>query len=297
MRNSEIMNKHKGNDEKRRNKSNVIITFSNAKHGDFLTDHWLHSLMVNVDLSDIDVVVLDYGLNKKQLEKLKRAKVKIVKCECDGHITAVRFRDMADFLRKNNYDQVLSCDGGDVIFQTDISDIFEKDKDALRAACEGYRMPFEKLSLSLQKSITPAIAAEVKKYNGRMRKMINAGVIIGPRKKFIELCDFCYNNIAGKKFGPDMVLVNYFLYKHNFVELDCRYNFILYTSRVPFVIKDGKFYDDSGKLIPIVHNAGWLSPIRAIASFGYGPKHNRIRLGRFYLLRTLIKTFNVLFYS
>ena len=251
----------------------------------------------NVDLSDIDVVILDYGLNENQLEKLRKENVEVIKCKCDGHITAIRFRDMVKFLEKHHYDQVMSCDGGDIIFQTDISNLFKENKNSLRAACEGYRMPFEILSLSLQKSISPSIAEEVKKYNVRMRKMINAGVLIGPRKRIIELCNFCYNNITDKKFGPDMVLVNYFLYKNNFVELDSRYNFILYTSRIPFVIKDGKFYDNNGKLIPIVHNAGWLSPIRAIAFFGYGPNHNRIRLLRFYLLRTLIKLFNKLFYS
>jgi hypothetical protein len=277
-------------------KNNVIITFSNAKHGDFVIDNWLGSLTANVDLKDIDVVILDYGLSEEQLSKLKEKDVKVIKCECDGHIVVIRFRDISTLLKKSRYKQVMTTDGGDIIFQTDISNLFKTDTGALRAAYEGHKLPFDKFTMSYQKSIEENLSEDIKKHT-QNTKMINAGVLIGPRDKFIELCDFCYNNIVDKsKFGPDMVIVNHFLHQNGFKELDNIYNFILYTAKGSFTIKDNKFFDDSGRLIPIVHNAGWISYMRAISSFGYGPGHNKIRFVRFHIFRNLVKLLNFIYY-
>ena len=50
---------------------------------------------------------------------------------------------MKKILSEKKYDQVLSIDGGDIIFQTDISDLFEKNKNTFRACYEDLKTPFE----------------------------------------------------------------------------------------------------------------------------------------------------------
>ena len=272
-------------------KSNVIITFSDSKYGNFLVNDWLSSLKENVDLKDTDIVVLDYGLNETQRSNLKKSGVKIIKCVRDGKIVVIRFRDMSAFLRKSDYLQVLECDGGDIIFQSNISPLFKENKDKLRAACEYYPPRFNELA-SFQESIDPGLMKDIRKYTSGKR-MVNAGMLLGPRKKFIEMCDFCYSNIRNKeKFGPDQSLINYFLYKHGFVELDPGYNFIIYTTNRKFYIKEGRFFFKDGTLIPIVHNAGMNSFIRGIEDFGYGSSKNRLKRFRFYIFRAFFKTVN-----
>ena len=46
----------------------VMITSGDERYGDFLMDHWLVSLLDNVDLGNIDVYVIDFGLRKEQRE-------------------------------------------------------------------------------------------------------------------------------------------------------------------------------------------------------------------------------------
>ena len=112
----------------------VIITSIDDHYGDFLVNHWLRSLKENVDLRDIDIIILDFGLTTSQLRRLKEEKVIIVPCSQSGHIVNARFTKTAQLLEKNHYDQVLFVDGGDIIFQNNISFLFEQDQDIFRAA-------------------------------------------------------------------------------------------------------------------------------------------------------------------
>jgi len=41
---------------------NLFITCSDEKCANFIINHWLKSLKANVNLSNIDIVVIDYGL-------------------------------------------------------------------------------------------------------------------------------------------------------------------------------------------------------------------------------------------
>ena len=114
----------------------VIITSSDAKYGNFLLNHWLRSLLENVQLYNTDVVVLDYGLNGDQRRRLSSAGIMVHPSLANGNITNIRYRDMARFLDGRSYDQVLSVDGGDIIFQGDISHLFDRDKSEFRGVCE-----------------------------------------------------------------------------------------------------------------------------------------------------------------
>ena len=129
-------------------KRNVIITSADQHVGDFLCHHWLTSLTKNVDLTNTDVVILDYGLTDRMKQEILAVHPAIIEpCVRDGSIVVIRFRDIARFLRKSSYDQVLNCDGGDIIFQSDISDIFVLHPFEYRVVQEGLYLPFHRTGI------------------------------------------------------------------------------------------------------------------------------------------------------
>ncbi len=268
---------------------NVIFTISDSKYGDFLADQWFVSLKKNVNLKNIDVVIIDYGLTRDQISRLKGAK--IIKGKRDGHVTSIRFRDFYRFLKKHKYDQVLSTDGGDIIFQTDINELFEKNKGEYRAVCEDCNVPFQ--DFFLKDFFAPEEARKIKKLL-QDKRMINAGVICASYEKFLYLCRECNRLIINKtKFGPDQVAVNYVLYKKGFCLLDKKYNYVITTAQNRFHIKDGCFYLDNKK-IAIVHNAGASPLFRPIKHFGYGKHHNRAKPFTLFVLRNIYRIINSL---
>jgi lipopolysaccharide biosynthesis glycosyltransferase len=264
---------------------NVIITTSDEKYGHFLIDHWLKSLLDNVNTKNLDIVVLDYGLSQEQIRILKEKKVIVYKCVRDGFPNSTKFRDMKRFLEKRKYDQVLTCDGGDIIFQDDISPIFKNKSGSFRAVYEKIRVPFEVL---IERNFDRNEGSKIHDLLGG-KKLVNAGLIIGPRKKFIELCYFCDQLMKNKSYGPDQIAINYFLLNGQKLDaLDQKYNFIILFNHQNFYIKDGIFYLKNGKKIPIVHNAGWKPFLRPINNFGYGPDRNKLKI-EFPLLEGYIK--------
>lgn len=165
-------------------KRNVIITSSDGRYGDFLVHQWLRSLQLNVDLSDTDVVVIDYGLTDTHRAALHKHGVHIISVSKNGHITITRFVDAYKFLRKTDYAQVLFIDGGDIIFQGDISFLFRKNADAFRVATLGMEVLFFE-------AFIPRFAHPFRQKLWRVLKdkpVLNAGVIIAPKDKFLALC-------------------------------------------------------------------------------------------------------------
>jgi len=264
---------------------NAIITCCDAKYGDALINNWLKSLEANVDKSNLDMIVVDYGLTKEQISKLKD--MIIYKGTRDGHVNLVRFRDIAKFLDKNRYDQVMMTDGGDIIFQTGLKELFDNNKNEFRAACEDFYIDFR--NVFMRGSFTKE---NIKKINKVLdgKKMVNAGVIIGPYHKFKKMCKEAYRLLINKQiFGPDQIAVNYILYRDGFKLIENKFNFIPLTSRKRFSIKNGIFYFKDGEKIPIVHNAGNKKFFRPIKNFGYGKTHNQIKLLHFLILRNFYR--------
>jgi hypothetical protein len=256
---------------------NVIITCSDSKCGDFLVNHWLKSLKDNVDLRNIDIAIISYGLKKKHKTALKKENVLIFEGKYDGKIVNVRFRDTAHFLATKNYDQVLFADGGDIIFQTDISCLFEKNKNKIRISYEETKVPYWKYSLLHKDKFKQS---DLKKMYPTMNKKptVNAGVIIAPAKEFSKICRKCFNLIKDKsKWGSDQLALNYLIYKEGFTPLDSKYNFNIWCVEKEFYVSKGKFFLKNGELIPIVHNAGRSDLFRPIENFGYGRKYNKIK--------------------
>jgi len=265
----------------------VIFTGSDANCGDFLVSHWLKSLMDNVDLSNIDIVILDYGLTKEQVSKLKDKGVIVKKCVKDGFPNAIKFRDIANFLSKHKYGQVMTCDAADIIFQSDISGMFEKNKKMLRASCESISVPFEDFLFAgkIKRSEVRKIKETVKG-----KQMVNMGVLFGPSALFTKLCREVNRILEGnKRWGSDQAAANYVLYKIGFKKIHQKYNFGPTTSNHKFYIKNGIFYLEEGEKIPIVHNVGCVTSFRAVKNFGYGRSRNSVNKSKFLAIRAFQK--------
>lgn len=266
---------------------NVIITCANEKTSSFLINHWLKSLRDNVDLKNIDVAVIDYGFSEKQKRLLVKNKVVVVKGTRKYHIVNKRFFDAGDFLKKNRYDQVLFVDGGDVIFQEDVSKMFAKDKNTFRVVPLGMEVLFFEWFIfnNFEEGIKEKIWGVVKN-----KPVINAGVIFSPAVKFIDLCDFMKKLIKNKSaFGPDQIVLNYYLYQKGFKFINNKYNFMMSTEEKGFLIKKGVFYKTNGEKIAIVHNAGQIDLTRPIKNFGYGKEFNQIKRLVYNLKKTQYK--------
>ena len=164
----------------------AIATCADHNVGEFLIGHWLKSLQTNVDLTDTDVVVLDYGLNPDQIQLLEASGVDVVKCVRDGHLVNVRFRDSARIFTERNYQQVMTTDGGDLIFQSDISHLFREPRDRIAISREPHVTLFP---ASLRFAGGKSAGERMRKIQIRFvsEAMLNVGVIVGPPHAYRDL--------------------------------------------------------------------------------------------------------------
>jgi len=253
---------------------NVIITSVDLKYGDFLINHWLKSLKTNVNLKNIDIAVVDYGLNSSQKEILMKEEVILIKGTSKGNVGTARFIDMVNFLKNNLYDQILSIDGGDIIFQEDISSLFNTDKNYYRAVGHDLQNLF--LESFIKNNFDDKVEKEIwnKLKNIPIEKTINAGVILAPYDKFIALCEQIDKlAINRNSYGPDQIVINYVAHRDGIKFLEKKYNFMV-GNKEKFIVKNGVFYDEDLKKVAVVHNPGHLDT-RVIKDFGYGENYNK----------------------
>jgi hypothetical protein len=275
-------------------KSNVIITASDRRYGDFLIEHWLRSLRDNTDLSDIDVAVLDYGLSVAQRFYLESNGVFVHPGKRDGHVTVIRYRELRSFLVAHpEYAQAALCDSGDIIFQGDIAPVFEKDRFSFRAVCEDYK-PF--FSFFISSDFFDSGDRERLSECFVRNPMINGGFVVGPREKMIMLADECLVVIKDKtRFGPDQIVLNDVLYRDRFVSLDPLYNYVIATAKEGVKIEGGAILTGEYREPVVVHNAGNVGALRPIEDFGYGPSRNRLKEDVYVALRALYASSEGLF--
>ncbi len=267
----------------KKNKPCAIMTSSDSKYGDFLVNHWLKSLKNNIDNNTVDIIVFNYGLTKEQKKYLINKKVIVVDCIRDGLVNNLRFKDMLNFLNQRNYSQVMSCDGGDIIFQDNIMNLFTEKKDEVKVVVEELFVPFNELFL-FSRSFESLKKEVLKKLKNK--KVINSGMIVSPATKFKKICSEMNLLIENKNvWGPDQVILNYLLYRDGFYPLEEKYNFVISTTKERFKVKEGIFLDKESKPIKIVHNAGGKDFNRPIKNFGYGENCNKLRI-YYYFLRT-----------
>jgi hypothetical protein len=263
-----------------RRKPHAILTASDARCGDFLRDHWLRSLRENVDLENVDVVVLDFGLTPAQRAELSG--VVIVPASSELRVSIARFREIARFLERHDYDQVLAIDAGDVLFQRDLSDLFEREKERFRVVQEHHPLPLGLFLRGLPRALRPAIRGQL-----RGKPTINSGFILAPSGELRRLGQAifaCLSDVGGgglirtvSSWLADQIVASLLLYEWGFSALDETYNFVL-TARSDFRVEAGIFFKSSGEKIAVVHNAGVKDLVRVVGDFGYGPHYNtRIR--------------------
>ena len=196
------------------------------------------------------------------------------------------WRDLAGLLKERDYDQVLTTDAGDIIFQADIRHLFDQDKDSYRAVCEDFDTCIHDVVMS-RKDFDPEKWKELHAFL-KDKPVINTGVVLAPADKFIELWktfqEWCqrYNVYASDQF-----LANYIIYNDRFVPLNSRYNFVFISTNEAYSIRDGFFLDKNGEVIPIVHNAGGKELYRFVKNFGYGNGYNQLK----HFTPTLIRSF------
>ncbi len=269
-------------------KKNAIVTASDSKFGDFLIDHWLKSLKTNVNLKDIDIVILDYGLSDTQKKRL--FDVTVVECVRDGHVVNLRYRDLVQICDMG-YEQLMITDSGDIIFQTDISNIFNITPENLRAVVESMgsirydRVAIKSFKRKFRKKIIETLSG---------KELINVGVLVGPNKKLRAVCNEFVDMLADmNSFGPDTVGINYLFYREGFTRLNHIYNFLVLNYwNEPVSLKDRQFYSKAGELISVVHNAGAIGLFRPILNFGYQRENMRIN-PTYYIIRPFTRFINV----
>lgn len=263
-------------------KKHAIFTASDARCADFLIHHWMASLRDNVDLADVDVVVLDYGFSEAHRNVLERGGARCRACPGGGLVHNVRFRDMADVLRQSDYDQAVMIDAGDVIFQADISHLFEEHKDSFRGTCT-------EVDAAIHRRFAQRRDFEPGQWQRMLdaiqgKPMINASNVFGPAPRFVDLWSVYRRTARGfDGFGSEQFFLNWYLYQHGFVRLPSKYHFSFTMAKERFSIRNGVFYDARGEIIPVVHNSGRTDASRLITHFGYGPERNR-RIKRLRLL-------------
>lgn len=251
----------------------IIITCCNAKFGDFLIHHWLRSLKENVNVTSIDIAVIDYGLTTKQQTKLAQEDVLLLNGNKHSNIVNSRFIDIKYFLEKTHYQQVLSIDGGDVIFQADIAPLFSTDVNEIRITAQDINHLFFEIHtmINFQDELRKRVWDTLKG-----KTVLNAGVIFAPVDKFIALChEFEKIHNRNNVHFSDQIIINYLLYKKKFVHLDKTNNYMIGNVTEKFTIKNGVFYRPDGSKPAIIHNPGRYNAIRSIARFGYGKNRNR----------------------
>jgi hypothetical protein len=253
----------------------AIVTASDLHCGEFLLTHWLTSIEANVRLGQIDIVVLDYGLTAEQRRELRARGVVVYPCVKDGFVGNLRYRDIVRLCDERGYEQVMSVDASDVIFQADCSGLFDIEPTYFRAVAEGIRTPFFESFID-RSDVHPVCDAEILR-DLRWSPQINSGMVIGPASSFREFWEYylgaCHSFNC---YGVDQYIFNHYAYSRDTVRLvDERYNFIPVSSKQHYRIVKGTFVDRRGELFPIVHNAGGKTWMRAIARFGYGPTRNR----------------------
>jgi hypothetical protein len=272
-------------------KKHVIFTASDARFGGFFLRHWLTSLQDHVDLSDVDVVVLDYGMTDGQRGEAAARGVICHPSVKDWHVTNARYRDMAAVLESADYDQVMQADGGDIIFQADIRHLFDEHTDSFRGVCHEMEVPFHEAIMS-RGDFAPETYRRIAEFL-HDKPTINGGLVMGPAAKMKQIWSRWQEHTQNfSRFGIDQFLINFIFHKDGYVELDPKYNYSIIARTSDYSVRDGVFYDAQGEAIPIVHNSGIYEATRPIRNFGYGPEYNKRRIMVPLVLRTGYRFFN-----
>ncbi len=249
----------------------LITTYCNAYKGDFLIGHWLRSLKEQVDLRNIDILVIDFGLDPSQVLTLQAQDVIVLPQDKPrGRMSNVQYSCLAKYLEEHPiYDQVLYSDCGDLIFQTDISHLFQLSPDKMKLVLEpDFNFHLHRITLGL-KDVRPEKISLIRDTIGN-NPTANCGFVLGPAEKMASIWEeystLCH---SADVHGTDQLIINYLGYREGFHILEDRYNYVAFLKREKLrQDKDGFFINADGR-IAVVHNAGKYDFARSITDFGY----------------------------
>jgi hypothetical protein len=268
----------------------AIITAADGKVAPFLIRHWLLSfLSATADRSRVDIIVLDYGLPAWATTTLRSVGAHIHTFKKHGSVTALRFCDIPTiFEKKTPYEQVMMIDCGDVIFQPGWERVFEGKRSKLSVLIDEHTI------LDWLPTFRPFLDIPSRDFRklSTNHHSLNAGVIVGPFKKFMRLCTDVRKTMKRvDMYGIDQAAVIYHLYQSGFEPLSEQYNFTPMTAKMESRIAGGMFYDTAtGRPIPIVHNAGGAEMLRPIERFGFGSDRNVLKQILYHSGRIVAKT-------
>lgn len=249
---------------------NVLYTHCNAGAGDTLIRHWLRSAKLHINLSNIEIVVIDFGLTACQREQLRAEGVHLWQARADGRPPNIQYREIARYLAgRPDVDQVVYSDCGDLIFQADLAPILRPDATTMKAVLEPeFNVALHGMTLGFG-DVRPERLAEIRAVIGE-RPTANCGLVVGPRDKMMAIWDtyqtFCRDAAL---HGTDQLIINYILRRDGFIELDRAWNYVTFINGDRFHYDaDGFLCNHTGR-IPVVHNAGRYDAVRTISGFGY----------------------------
>jgi hypothetical protein len=188
----------------------------------------------------------------------------------DGRMSNVQYRHLAEFLREHpHYDQVAYSDCGDLVFQADISALFEPMGSTFKAVLEpDFNFGLHRLTLGLR-DFRPEKVAALERELGR-HPTANCGFLIGPAAEMAEIWTAYTAMCRGvDAHGTDQLLINYIMRRKGFEEQPRRYNYVVFLNSEYFFYDADRFLRDRDGIVPVVHNAGRYDIVRTIANFGY----------------------------
>jgi hypothetical protein len=249
---------------------NILYTHCNAGAGDILIHHWLRSAKLHIDLTHIDIVVIDFGLTEHQREQLSEEGVQLWPARADGRTPNIQYREIASYLAtRPDVDQVVYSDCGDLIFQADITPILQHHTTMMKAVLEPeFNVALHGMTLGFG-DVRPERLAEIRATIGE-QPTANCGIVIGPRDRMMAIWDtyqlFCHGT---ELHGTDQLIINYILRRDGFIELDRTWNYVTFINGRRFYYDADGFLCDQAERISVVHNAGRYNSVRTITDFGY----------------------------
>lgn len=249
---------------------NLLYTHCNAGAGDTLIRHWLRSARLHIDLTNIEIMVIDFGLSEHQREQLREEGVELWPARADGRTPNIQYRELASYLAtRPDIDQVVYSDCGDLVFQADIAPILQRQGALMKAVLEPeFNLALHGMTLGFG-DVRPERLAEIRATIGE-RPTANCGLVAGPRNTMMAIWDtyqaFCH---GVDLHGTDQLIINYILRRDGFIELERSWNYVTFINhhRV-YYDADGFLCDRAGR-IAVVHNAGRHDAVRTISGFGY----------------------------
>lgn len=263
--------------------THLIVAAADRKVESFVVDQWLASLLATTDLSNTDVLVIDYGFSPLVRARLDAAGVRRVERELTAQIGNQRFVDFADIVKDLDYDTALFCDCGDLVFQKDVAPLLREKRDRLAVYREPVVMRITQTFVN--EDLLPEKRSELKKRFVR-EPTFNVGVVLGPIGEFRAFARYLQDNtVSLDRWGTEQVLMSAYCLEHGCDLLPYECNTIAFWARYHghrIGVRRGTVLID-GEPVTIVHNVGRWDSARAFAKFGYGPGRNRLRS---WLLRT-----------